>query len=280
LGEWRLEEIIYIGARRLIDINKKIHFVSSEEYFMNDIPLKAKTIVFGSSPYLFFKKNKNSSIDVNLSDIKRKISMLTYNKIIFLSSASVYGFTENNNMFSEKDKLIGTSPYAKEKITSESLIIEQSKKINAVCIIIRIAGLFQLKTHNNRVDNFLDKIFFAIKNSTEEKLNLYHSGNQIRNFCSIFFLKTVLDKLIRYQNDNVQYNVANTTPMKIIDLIHVLNRYLENPLLVNIQDSEEVHIHNALNCSALLNKYPDLFDLQLNMDKLAKMITDTNNISF
>lgn len=244
---------------------------------MNDIPLAGKTIIFGSSPYLYFKKNKNSSIKINSSDMKKKISKLTYKKIIFLSSASVYGFTENDNMFLEIDKLIGTSAYAKEKITFESLIIEQSKKIDAVFIIIRIAGLFQLKTHSNRTDNFLDKIFFNIKNNTNEKLNLYHSGNQIRNFCSVFFLKTVLDKLIKYQNDSVRYNVANTAPIKIIDLIHALNRYLENPLLINLQDSEEVSIHNALNCSALFNKYPDLCDLQINEDKLVKMITVTKN---
>ncbi len=239
---------------------------------MNDIPLEGKTIIFGSSPYLYFKKNKNSSIKINSLDIKKKISMLTYNKIIFLSSASVYGFTENDNMFLEMDKLIGTSAYAKEKIILESLIIEQSKKINAVFIIIRIAGLFQLKTNSNRTDNFLDKIFFNIKNNTNEKLNLYHSGNQIRNFCSIFFLKTVIDKLMRYQNSSARYNVANTDPIKIIDLIQAVNRYQENPLLINLQDSEEVRIHNALNCSALFNKYPDLCDFQINQNKLAKMI--------
>ena len=83
MGEWRLEDIIYIGARRLLDTNKKIHFVSSEEYFMNDIPLAGKTIIFGSSPYLYFKKNKNSSIKINSSDMKKKISKLTYKKIIF-----------------------------------------------------------------------------------------------------------------------------------------------------------------------------------------------------
>ena len=239
---------------------------------MNDIPLEGKTIIFGSSPYLYFKKNKNSSIKINSLDIKKKISMLTYNKIIFLSSASVYGFTENDNMFLEMDKLIGTSAYAKEKIILESLIIEQSKKINAVFIIIRIAGLFQLKTNSNRTDNFLDKIFFNIKNNTNEKLNLYHSGNQIRNFCSIFFLKTVIDKLMRYQNSSARYNVANTDPIKIIDLIQAVNRYQENPLLINLQDSEEVRIHNALNCSALFNKYPDLCDFQINQNELAKMI--------
>jgi len=260
-----------------VDTNKKIHFVSSEEYFMNDIPLKGNTIIFGSSPYLFFKKNKNSPIDINSSDIKKKISMLTYNKIIFLSSASVYGFTENYNMFSEDDRLIGSSPYAKEKITIESLIIEHSKKINAVFIIIRIAGLFQLKTQGNRVDNFLDRIFSSINNNTNEKINLYHSGNQIRNFCSIYFLKTVLDKLIKCQNQSIRYNVANTAPVKIIDLIQALNRYLENPLLVNIKHCEEVKIHNSLNCSALFNKYPDLSDIQLNVDQLAKMITGKVN---
>lgn len=83
MGEWRLEDIIYIGARRLIDANKKIHFVSSEEYFMNDIPLAGKTIIFGSSPYLYFKKNKNSSIKINSLDMKKKYLSLLTKKLFF-----------------------------------------------------------------------------------------------------------------------------------------------------------------------------------------------------
>ncbi len=71
------------------------------------------------------------------------------------------------------------------------------------------------------------------------------------------------------------YNIANTTPMKIINLIRTLNCYWENRLLIHLQDSEEVLIHNALNCAALFNKYPDLCNLQINEDKLAKMIIGT-----
>lgn len=277
MGERRLEEIIYIGARRLIDTSKKIHFVSSEEFFMNDISLKGKTIIFGASPYLYSKKNNKSLAKIDFIKIKKKISSLTYNKIIFLSSASVYGFTENNYMFSEMDRLIGASTYAMEKITFESLIIEQSKKINATYIILRIAGLFQLNPESTRTSNFLDKIFINLKNKTIDKLNLFHSGNQIRNFCSTLFLKTVLDKLIVNQNESVCYNVANTPAIKLIDLINKINHYLNNALLINIQKTDELNIHNALNCSALLKKYPHLSNHQLNEDKLVRVIIGIDN---
>ncbi len=277
MGERRLEEIIYIGARRLIDTSKKIHFVSSEEFFMNDISLKGKTIIFGASPYLYSKKNNKSLAKIDFIKIKKKISSLTYNKIIFLSSASVYGFTENNYMFSEMDRLMGASTYAMEKITFESLIIEQSKKINATYIILRIAGLFQLNPESTRTSNFLDKIFINLKNKTIEKLNLFHSGNQIRNFCSTLFLKTVLDKLIVNQNESVCYNVANTPAIKLIDLINKINHYLNNALLINIQKTDELNIHNSLNCSALLKKYPHLSNHQLNEDKLVRVIIGIDN---
>ena len=274
MGEWRLEEIIYIGGRRFIDTDKKFYFISSEDFFMNDIAFEGDTIIFGASPFIFSRKS-NKHKKINIANIENKISMLNYKKIIFLSSASVYGFTKSDTMFLEEDKLLGTSPYAKEKIKFESLITNHSLKINSKYIILRIAGLFQLNPHMCRMDNFLDKIFFNLRNDTKEALNLFHSGNQVRNFCSTLFLKTVLDKLMKHQNDSVQYNIANTTPMKIINLIQALNRYLENPLLIDLQDSEEVLIHNALNCTALFNKYPDLYNLQINEDKLAKMITGT-----
>ena len=162
MGERRLEELIYIGARRLIENDKKHSFVSSEEFFVNNAPLEANTIIFGVSPYLYQKRN-NLPNKVNFKDIEKKISMLTYKKIIFLSSASVYGFNNNKNMFSEKDDLLGTTPYAEEKIRFESMIMQRSKKINSSCIIMRIAGLYELNPNIYRIDNFLDKIFFNLR---------------------------------------------------------------------------------------------------------------------
>ena len=271
MGERRLEELIYIGARRLIENDKKHSFVSSEEFFVNNAPLEANTIIFGVSPYLYQKRN-NLPNKVNFKDIEKKISMLTYKKIIFLSSASVYGFNNNKNMFSEKDDLLGTTTYAEEKIRFESMIIQRSKKINSSCIIMRIAGLYELNPNIYRIDNFLDKIFFNLRDKKKVKLNLFHAGNQIRNFCSINFLKKVIDNLICNHDDSVIYNVANTSSIKLINLIQKLNYYLKTPLHIDMQISTESFIHNSLNCSALLRDYPELSYLVIDEDKLAKII--------
>ena len=271
MGERRLEEIVYIGARRLVENDKKLSFLSSEEFFTNNTALNANIIIFGVSPYLYQKRN-NLTNKVNLKDIEKKISLLTYKKIIFLSSASVYGFNNNENMFSEKDELLGTTPYAEEKIRFESMIIQRSNKINSSYIIMRIAGIYQLNPNMYRIDNFLDKIFFNLRNKNKEKLNLFHGGNQIRNFCSINFLKKVIDNLICNHDDSVIYNVANTSSIKLINLIRKLNYYLKTPLHINMQISTESCIHNSLDYSALLRDYPELSSLLIDEDTLAKII--------
>ena len=103
-------------------------------------------------------------------------------------------------------------------------------------------------------------------------MNLFHAGNQIRNFCSINFLKKVIDNLICNHDDSVIYNVANTSSIKLINLIQKLNYYLKTPLHIDMQISTESFIHNSLNCSALLRDYPELSYLVIDEDKLAKII--------
>ena len=54
-------------------------------------------------------------------------------KIIFSSTASVYGDSENKKV-SEKDKLNPLNPYAKSKLKLEKFIIEESNKQNIIIL--------------------------------------------------------------------------------------------------------------------------------------------------
>ena len=58
------------------------------------------------------------------------------NKIIFSSTASVYGNPKNNKVF-ENDLLNPLNPYAVSKLKLENFIIEKSKELNIKYVILR-----------------------------------------------------------------------------------------------------------------------------------------------
>ena len=76
-----------------------------------------------------------------------------------MSSASVYGLTDNETPFVETDQLLGVSLYAYEKIYFESIIQNYCKKINADALILRIAGLFDLEKKVKEVKIYSIKYF-------------------------------------------------------------------------------------------------------------------------
>lgn len=76
-------------------------------------------------------------------------------KIIFSSTASVYGNSENKKV-SEKDKLNPLNPYAKSKLKLEKFIIDESNKQNINYIILRyfnVAGADN-KLRTGLISNF------------------------------------------------------------------------------------------------------------------------------
>jgi len=276
LGEWQLDKVIQIGARKLIDKNHKNEFLSSEEFFSDhDISLDSDIIIFGASPFLLSEHNGNVLNSSDLECFEKKISKLNFKKFIYLSSASVYGLTDIETPFVETDELLGVSSYAHEKMYFESIIQNYCKKINANTLILRIAGLFDLENKEKSGKNLLDKIFYQINNQVDDKLDIFHSGNQIRNFCEVTFLKRVIEILMERRHQYSIYNVANTSPISLKQMISKLNLILEKPLKINYKTSHETKIHNSLDSSLLFNEHKSLSELYINEDILIKKLVSS-----
>ena len=276
MGERQLEKVIQIGARKLIDVNYKNKFISSEEFFSDhDIALDTDIIIFGASPFQLSKHNGYATNPYDLTCFEKKISKLNFKKVIYLSSASVYGLTNNETSFIETDELLGVSSYAHEKIYFESIIQNYCRKINASTIILRIAGLFDLEQKEKSSKNLLDKIFYQINNEVDDELDIFHSGNQIRNFCEVTFLKKVIGILIEGRHQYSIYNVANTSPISLKQMISKLNLILEKPLKINYKTSQETNIHNSLDSSLLFNEHKSLSDLYISDDILIKKLVSS-----
>ena len=234
--------------------------------------LDSDIIIFGASPYLLSKNNESMLNSLDLSYFERKISKLNFKKIIYLSSASVYGLTDNEIPFTETDELLGVSSYACEKMYFESIIQNYCKKIKANALILRISGLFDLKKKEQTSKNLLDKIFYQLNNKVVDKLDIVHSGNQIRNFCEVSFLKKVIQILKNSNHKSSIYNVANTPPIRLKDMMNKINLEMETPLKINYKSSSETNIHNSLDSSLLLNQYKSLTEFYINEDMLIKKL--------
>jgi len=138
------------------------------------------------------------------------------NKIIFSSTASVYGNTIKSNV-SEDDTLNPLNPYAQSKLKFENYIIDKSKKDSLSYVILRY---FNVAGAENKLRTGL-----IAKSST----------NLIKVICEVATKKK--DALIINGND---YDTIDGTPIR--DFIHVSDlaemHYLSSKYLTKNEKSE------------------------------------------
>ncbi|MDA9662912.1 UDP-glucose 4-epimerase GalE, partial [Candidatus Pelagibacter sp.] len=138
------------------------------------------------------------------------------NKIIFSSTASVYGNTTKDNV-SENDKLNPLNPYAQSKLKFENYIVDKSKNNSLKYIILRY---FNVAGAEDKLRTGL-----IAKSST----------NLIKTICEVATKKK--DTLIINGND---YDTLDGTPIR--DFIHVSDlaemHYLSAKYLLKGEKSE------------------------------------------
>ena len=118
------------------------------------------------------------------------------NKIIFSSTAGVYGTTSKNKKISEEDKLNPLNPYASTKQKLENYLINSSQKKNIKFIILR---------------------YFNVAGADKNKRSgpiIKNSNNLIKVLCEVATKKK--DKVII---NGVDYKTKDGTPIR--DFIHV-----------------------------------------------------------
>ena len=167
----------------------------------------------------FEQKNKYKINNELASGNLFKAMKLNYCKnIIFSSSCLVY--RNKTNQPESKKKLIGLSPYAKNKIIIEKKILEYSKKFKFNYCILRffnVAGAlggsekigFGRKAGNRIIPIILDSILNNKKlfiNGTDHKTN---DGTCVRDFVHPIDLVIFIEKLIKYFDNGDFKEVIN-----------------------------------------------------------------------
>ncbi len=171
-------------------------------------------------------------ISVNINgtvSILEKMKDYNVKKIIFASSSSVYGNSEQEKFSEDLTGLVQISPYAVTKKSAEDFIRNYSLLwgINAVCL-----RLFTVYGYRQRPDLAISKFTKAILN--DEVINLYGDTASYRDYT---YIQDVVDafKAAVYYNDTPFeiINVGSSNPITLNELVYNIENITNKKAKIN-----------------------------------------------
>lgn len=189
------EDVIGVYHNNTNNLYPKIKHYGYQELFK----LKDNyTYVYIISSYVPTKHDENIEAkleDVNVVLVKQILKHFKSAKIIFCSSVSVYG--ETNEIITEKSDLKPISAYAKSKMKGENLV---SKHTNYG--IVRISSMFGKRM---KPITFLPLI---IKSAlTSNQITLFGNGKRQQNYIHVKRVAEILIKTAFYQTNDTFFAV-------------------------------------------------------------------------
>jgi nucleoside-diphosphate-sugar epimerase len=241
--------MILVGGRNYLPTFRRFFFdvkqISYEEFFLcDDFGSRSDLIVFMASPWLSLVRTNKERKDFEFSlALKRKINE---RKMIFISSAAVYGLSEAKHPFSEKSDLNGSTPYALEKIKFER---EFSKLVNDL-VIIRPSGFYG-NAGDHMPYSFINRLKSCLENSKGIKFNIDYFGKQIRDFTHVMDLIQLIyeSSKISKSGDTI-YNLRSTRAHVLDEVINYI-KIKDHNIRFNYEINSDREIHSSLDIKSV-----------------------------
>jgi len=230
------------------DIKKKeLENVFQKHKFSQVIHLAATAKIFSS------KKNSISHFENNILSTENLLNLMRkffVNKIIFASSAAVYGNINFKKNLLETNICKPVNLYGKSKLICEKKIIRANKKkfkLNYVILrFFNVVGfMLKNKFHKNKSRNLIDVLINCIKN--KKKINIYgdkfntKDGTSVRDYIHVKDLVHCIFKiLIKLENKKkitTILNLGRGIGITVFELINQFNKFLENKIKYKIKIS-------------------------------------------
>jgi len=210
-------------------------FCSKKFIFKSDEPI----VVF-ASPFLAAKKYQS-----NFNILKHHEDTLFENfksqDVIFLSSASVYGLSKQEQPFDESSDLNGKSNYALEKLYFENLIRDAC----ANTISIRASGFFG-EALGFSPTSFANNLKMDIQTKNTSVYDIDFCGEQIRDFTYINDIIELISHLVKnFPTGHVIYNYSSTEPIHIKNLVRWVSDRHKN-IAFNFIENSTPKKHSSL----------------------------------
>ena len=171
------------------------------------------------------KKYPEETIKINYDGIKLCLNFLknkNLKKVIFISTCSNYGLTNNDQLIDENFPLNPLSIYAKTKVDIEKFILNNKDDFDFSPIILRFATAFGLSPRM-RFDLTINQFTNDLINNDILKVydpDTWRPYCHVNDFATILFkLLNIEDNKLRNQVFNVGSNNNNFTKRQIVELI-------------------------------------------------------------
>ena len=209
-------------------INKKVTKTNLINLnFLPDIILHCA----GSSSVIRSYENKKLDFTKNVETTKEIVKFIQYCKIkpriVFFSSAAVYG----NNCNKNRKKTKPISPYGKNKLLSEKILIEKSKKFKFKINILRFYSIYGCGLKKQL-------IWDACRKMNNQKNIYFGTGNEIRSWINIKDVIRFIDFLIKKNiKKNTILDISGNDIIKnktLLEKLFKLNKLKSVPKFNNV----------------------------------------------
>lgn len=198
--------------------------------------------------------NPKDTMNVNVNGTENILKCCVENKIkkiIFASSAAVYG--EQENIITEETKTNPLSPYGESKLVAEEKIKKYCNENNLNAIIFRMFNVYgsgQTKQYAGVIIKFSDNILQNIS------LTIYGDGKQTRDFISI----NDIVEAYRYVLENIQekkcitYNLGTGVATSITQLAKLMLEIFKKNLEINYVEQKKGDIKHSVADISLIKR--------------------------
>lgn len=208
--------------------------------------------------------NASLTDEINFKTVK-KLCSIYKNRIIFISTCSVYG--AQKGLLSEKSKTNPLSDYASSKLKSEKIL----KKKNS--IIFRLGTLFGLSDNYSRIRMDLVVNTLCAKAFYEKKISVF-GGEQYRPLLHVKDVARAIETGLVTKKKGI-YNLSYKNS-KIVDIAKKIKENFRNTKIIKtkikFQDARNYKVSNAKAKKELLFKA--VYDLDYGIKELQKIFLE------
>ena len=225
----------FIGRSIQNNFKKKLIKFNSKNFNLNNLSkikkhakkFKNSTIIYAAGLKRTREDNfKNFYTNLNLfNNLFEFFFENTPKKIIFLSSAEVYGHYKGKKRIDENTKLMPATNYSLVKILQEKIIRFFSEKLGFDYLILRLPGVYGNDPENQ---NIISKMISAKNKSKFFKLNT--SGNELRDYVYVNDIGKIITRLTIKNTKNSIVNISSGKSFKINEIKNFIEKNLNKKI--------------------------------------------------